>query len=171
MNSKGHKEEGLPQLAIVSKTNPIYLVHIKMTNNSNNTIAGRFCNDGWRMDKEHITELSCQGIEVNDYNKALLDNVEMDLEAQGPSCEGGSRLNLNWDAPMTCPQVADGHFQKRGEWRHHSWEDINDYDELDLWMMCFPWKALIIEVMLPEIYLHLEKKTKIDVFTEFIQFL
>ncbi len=66
-------------------------------------IAGRFCNDGRRMDREDIAELIRQGIEVDDDNEALPENVEPVVEAQGPSHEGGSSQNLNWDAPTTCP--------------------------------------------------------------------
>ncbi len=76
---------------------------IATTNNSNNTISGWFRNDGQRMDREDIAELICQGIKVNDDKEALPKNVEPDVEAQGPSLEGGSSLNLNRDAPMTYP--------------------------------------------------------------------
>ncbi len=57
-------------------------------NNSNYTIAGWFCNDGQRVDREDIAELICQGIEVDDDNEALPENVELDVEAQGLSREG-----------------------------------------------------------------------------------
>ncbi len=58
------------------------------TNNLNKSIAGWFCNDGLGMDREHITELICQRIEVDDDNKALPENVEPDVETQGSTHEG-----------------------------------------------------------------------------------
>lgn len=74
-----------------------------MMNNSNNTIAGQFCIDGQGMDREHIAELIYQGIEVDDDDKALLENIELDVDAQSPFHDRGSSLNLNWDAPTTFP--------------------------------------------------------------------
>ncbi len=48
------------------------------------------------MDREHIAQLIHQGIEVTGGSKALAENVvESNVEAQGPSCEGGRSLNLN----------------------------------------------------------------------------
>ncbi len=79
------------------------------------------------------------------------------LRLQVLSGEAGGKTNLNWDAPTTCPQVADGYHQQRGEWRHHHWDDIKEYTELDLWTTCYSWRECIIEVIPPKINKYLEK--------------
>ncbi len=40
------------------------------------------------LDREHIAELICQGIIVDDNNKVLPDKIEPDVAAQAPGCAG-----------------------------------------------------------------------------------
>lgn len=106
-----------------------------------NSITVQFHNDGQGINNKHIEELQSQEIKVDNDNKAL---------PHDPSQERGSTFNLSQDASKTNHKVANGHCQKIERWGYHDRSDMKGYGELELWMMCFPFRELIINVILPE---------------------
>ena len=59
-----------------------------------------------------------------------------------------------WITPSTCPRRLSGATNREGRWIRHSWEDIINYDELDVWLLAFPVQYLI-DVVIPTTNPHL----------------
>ncbi|KAL3779887.1 hypothetical protein HJC23_001477 [Cyclotella cryptica] len=109
---------------------------------------------GRGLSASEVAELRDQGIEVDDDNKPLPENVGADSL---PSPEG------TWADLRQCRRnMAGGRFEK-GKWLHHPWSQVSQYSKFKLFEMTFP-MSYIRDVVIPAINAHLTSETNIKEF-------
>ena len=112
--------------------------------------------------REEIEELRRQGITVDDDNEPAPENAQPPVP-QGPAPPPG-----NWEKPTYCPRRANSDFSdQEGRFINHRWDAIADYDELDLFRMCFP-EEWIVNVLIPMTNKDLVKKMDLQEFYVFL---
>jgi hypothetical protein len=107
-----------------------------------------------------IEELRQQGIEVDDDNKLAPENVPRTKDPPPP-------IKGVWEKPTHCPRRAINCQDRSGSFTNHRWDEIADYDELQLFRMCFPEKWLV-NVCIPMTNKELSKKTTLQEFYVFL---
>ncbi len=111
--------------------------------------------------REDIAELRHQGIEVNDDNEPAPENVPEPYEAPLPP--GGGR----WENPTICSRRANNFQNLPGRFTNHRWDKIADYDEFQLFRMCFP-EEWLVDVCIPMTNKGFTKKTDLQEFYVFL---
>ena len=80
-------------------------------------------------------------------------------QLQGPTPPPG-----NWEKPTYCPHQANSDFSdQEGRFINYRWDAIADYNELDLFRMCFP-EEWVISVIIPMTNKELNKKMDLQEF-------
>ena len=109
---------------------------------------------------EDITELRHQGIMVDDDNEPAPENVPALGEAD--PLPGGGR----WEKPTVC-SCANNFQNLTGSFTNHRWDEIADYDELQLFRMCFP-EEWLVNVCIATTNMGLAKNVSIQEFYVFL---
>ena len=82
---------------------------------------------------EHVAQLRAQGIEVDDDEEALPENVP-----QGPPVPTLMQVG-EWITPTICPRKADDRISDvDGQWKNVCWTKVAYLDELEIFRMAFP---------------------------------
>ena len=111
--------------------------------------------------REEIEELRRQGITVDDDNEPAPENAQPPVP-QGPAPPPG-----NWEKPTYCPRRSNSDFSdQEGRFINHRWDAIADYDELDLFRMCFP-EEWVLNSLIPMTNKELSKKMDLQEFYVF----
>ena len=112
--------------------------------------------------REEIKELRRQGIKVDEDNKPVPKNTQL------PAPQGNDPPPGTWEKPAYCPRQANTNFSdQKGRFVNHRWDAIANYDNLDLFWMCFP-EDWIIEVLTPMTNKELSKKMDLQEFYVFL---
>ena len=110
--------------------------------------------EGREMD---IEDLQRQGIQIDDDNQPVPENNNPPAAAADPPVG-------TWEKPTICPRRANSSFSdNQGKWRHHRWDQIAEYDELNLFRICFP-EQYIVEVLIPTTNKELSDKLSLQEF-------
>jgi hypothetical protein len=110
--------------------------------------------------REEIDELRRQVIEVDDDNEPAPENVQAPQEA--PSPDGGT-----WEKPIYCCPHASNFEDLAGKFSTHRWDMIADYDECQLFRMCFP-EEWLVNVVIPMPNKELSNKISLQEFYVFL---
>jgi hypothetical protein len=129
------------------------------SNNVTSNIVGGMSRAATR---EEIEELRRQGITVDDDNEPAPENAQPPVP-QGPAPPPG-----NWEKPTYCPRRANSDFSdQEGRFINHRWDAIADYNELDLFRMCFS-EEWVLNSLIPMTNKELGKKTNLQEFYVFL---
>ena len=109
---------------------------------------------------EDIADLRHQGIEVDDDNEPAPENVPAQGEAPLPG-------NGRWEKPTVCSRRANNFQNLAGKFTNHRWDKIADYNELELFRMCFP-EEWLVNVCIPMTNKGLAKKVDLQEFYVFL---
>mgnify|MGYP007027707777 FL=1 len=110
---------------------------------------------------EDIADLRHQGIEVDDDNEPAPENVPAQSEAAPLPSNG------RWEKPTVCSRRANNFQNLAGKFTNHRWDKIADYDELELFRMCFP-EEWLVNVCIPMTNKGLAKKVDLQEFYVFL---
>ena len=111
--------------------------------------------------REDIAELQHQGIEVDNDNKPAPKNVPAPNEA-APPLGGGRR-----EKPTVSSRCANNFQNLVGRFMNHRWVEIADYNEFQLFCMCFP-KEWLVNICIPMTNKGLNKKVDLQEFYVFL---
>ena len=107
--------------------------------------------NGRNLAPSEVQELRDQGITVDDDNEPLPENI---ITGNEPLPSAGT-----WKDLRQCRREQSEHATKpKGKWNNHSWTAIADYNELTLFMMCFP-MTYVKDVIIKEMNKHLLNPT------------
>ena len=101
--------------------------------------------------REDFEELRQQGIKVDDDNNPALENV-LQSEDPPPLVDG------TWEKLTHCPHCANNFQDRSTTFTKHRWDEIADYDDIQLFRMCFP-EEWLVNVCTPTMNKELSKKT------------
>jgi hypothetical protein len=119
--------------------------------------------EGWmRIETtEDVTDIRHQGIEVDDNNEPTPENVPVPGEAVPPP--GGGR----WEKPTVCSCRANNYQNLAGRFMDHRWDQIADYNEFQVFRICFP-EEWLVDVCILMINKGLAKKVDLREFYVFL---
>ena len=93
--------------------------------------------------REEIEELHRNGITVDDDNEPAPENTAPDFAEEAVPTGG------TWEKPTYCIRRANSDFSdSAGKFKSHRWDEIVEYDELELFRMCFP-EGYVRDVVIP----------------------
>ena len=108
-----------------------------------------------------IEEQRRQGITVDDDNEPPPENVPAQGEAA--PLPGNGR----WEKPTVYSRRANNVQNRAGKFTNHRWDEIADYDELELFRMCFP-EEWLVEICIPMTNKGLANKVDLKEFYVFL---
>jgi hypothetical protein len=110
--------------------------------------------------REEINELQRQEIEVDDDNEPASKNVPAPQEALPPD-------RGTWEKPIYCFRCAGNFKDLAWKFSTHRWDMVADYNEFQLFRMCFP-KEWLVNVVIPMTNKELSNKMSLQEFYVFL---